>query len=86
MREIVRIIGSESVPDNFLGAYGILKEKAYDDKYCIEFKARVNGKGSLEHTVSIKDFEIIGEEYDDELIKDINSLKASPIQDLGESM
>lgn len=56
---LVRIIGSNSVLPELLGNYGILKEKAYGDKWCIEFKARVKGTGNFSHTVSENDFEII---------------------------
>ena len=56
---MAKIVGSNSLPESYLGSYGIVVEYAYGDKWMIELKARVGGKGSLKHTVSEKDFEIV---------------------------
>lgn len=57
---IVKIIGCYSIPNSFLGRYGIVKQKSYDNKWIIELNARVKNLGSFEHTVSEDDFEVIG--------------------------
>lgn len=59
--QFVKIIGSSSVFEDFLGRYGVIKEYAYGDKWTVEFNARVGNKGSLYHTVSEKDFEVINQ-------------------------
>lgn len=58
--KVVKIIGCESVPRQFVGSYGIVKEFAYGDKWMVEIRARVTGSGSLAHTVRKSDFEVIG--------------------------
>ena len=59
--QFVKITGSSSVFDDFLGRYGVVKEYAYGDKWVIEFNARVGDRGLLAHTVSEKDFEVINQ-------------------------
>ena len=44
----------------FLGRYGVVKEYAYGDKWKVEFNATTETTGALIHTVSEKDFEVVG--------------------------
>lgn len=61
--KIVKIIGSKSIPECFLGQYGKILGHAYRDKWEIELKATTEKTGALIHTVSEQDFDIIGENY-----------------------
>ena len=58
--KIIKIIGSTSVFKEFLGRYGVVKEYAYGDKWKVEFNATTETTGALIHTVSEKDFEVVG--------------------------
>ena len=58
--KIIKIIGSTSVFKEFLGRYGVVKEYAYGDKWKVEFNATTEITGALIHTVSEKDFEVVG--------------------------
>ena len=59
--KVVKIISTESVFDDFIGRYGVITEFAYGDKWKVEFKAKTKSTGNLIHTVSEKDFKVIGE-------------------------
>lgn len=61
--KVIKIIGTSSVFEEFLGRYGVVKEKAYGDKWIIEFNGKTENVVSLSHTVSEKDFEVIGQVY-----------------------
>jgi hypothetical protein len=61
--KIIKVIGSMSVFQEFLGRYGVVKEHAYGDKWLIEFNAQTETTGALSHTVSEKDFEVVGIKY-----------------------
>lgn len=58
--KVIKITGSSSVFKAFLGRYGIILDKAYADKWKVEFNASTETTGALIHTVSEKDFEVIG--------------------------
>ena len=58
--DIVNIIDDKSVFNSLLGSYGIIKEKAYADKWVIEFKSAVKGNGSFSHTARESDFKVVG--------------------------
>lgn len=57
--DIVKVIGCESVPQSFLGCYGIVTEYITEQKVSVEFKGAVAGKGSLSHTAYISDLKKI---------------------------
>lgn len=59
--KLIKVTGSLSVFKDFLGRYGIVKKYAYGDKWLVEFRACTQTTGSLSHTVSEKDFKVIGE-------------------------
>lgn len=58
--KVIKVIGSSSVFKEFLGRYGVVLDKAYGDKWSVEFNAKTETTGTLIHTVSEKDFEIVG--------------------------
>lgn len=59
--KIVKVIGCESVFKDYLGRYGRVLDKAYGDKWNVEFYAASETKGALIHTVRESDFEVVGE-------------------------
>lgn len=59
--KVILIIGTSSVFKDYLGCYGIVKKRAYDDKWKVEFKGATETTGSLTHTVSEKDFKVVGQ-------------------------
>lgn len=61
--KIVKIIDSTSVFREFLGRYGVITKYAYGDKWMVEFNVTIGDMGGLSHTVSEKDFEVVGEIY-----------------------
>lgn len=61
--KIIKVTGSTSVFRQFIGRYGVVKEYAYGDKWEVEFNATTETTGSLTHTVSEEDFEVIGQIY-----------------------
>lgn len=58
--KIVKIINSTSVFESCLGRYGVVLDKAYGDKWRIEFNGKTETTASLIHTVSEKDFVVVG--------------------------
>lgn len=61
--KVVKVTGSSSVFKEFLGRYGVVLNKAYGDKWRVEFNAETETTGALIHTVSEKDFEVVGRAY-----------------------
>ena len=59
--KVITVIGNDSVFKEFLGRYGIVIDKAYGDKWLVEFNSSVMGIGGLSHTVSEKDFKVVGD-------------------------
>jgi len=57
--KIVKIIGSKSIPEDYLGWYGEIKEKEYGGKWTIELIPRTDGIGYLRHTALENDFEVV---------------------------
>jgi hypothetical protein len=58
--DIVVVIGTESVPESFLGRYGRV-EDVNDYKVSVEFNQRVGSMGSLIHTVYPSELIKVGE-------------------------
>ena len=58
--DIVVIVGSESIPDKFLGMYGRITD-GDDYKVVVELIQRTKWKGSLSHTAKISDLVKVGE-------------------------
>ena len=61
--KVVKIIDTTSIIEPFIGRYGVIKGFAYGDKWKVELNAVTPKAGSLTHTVSEKDFEVVGEIY-----------------------
>lgn len=57
--DIVLIIGSRSVPSDYLGRFGIVTEVS-DFKCTVMLTATVGGTGSLSHTVVKSELLIVG--------------------------
>jgi len=62
--KIIKVIGDKSIFTDFLGRYGFVKEKAYGDKWVVEFNARIGNIGSLSHIISKDDFIVIGTDFE----------------------
>jgi len=58
--DIVMIVGSESIPECYLGNYGVITED-YDYKLSVEISGRVGRRGRLTHTAKPSDLKKIGE-------------------------
>lgn len=58
--DIVVVVGSLSVPIQFLGAYGVVTDVS-DVKVMVEFQRSSQYLGGLSHTARIVDLEKIGE-------------------------
>lgn len=61
--KMVKVTGSKSIPSKFgvpiIGACFLVTEESYGDKVTIELKPKIDGKGSLSHTVSITEIELV---------------------------
>jgi len=57
---LVKVVRTNSVPIELLGAYGIVTCRAYEDKWLVEFKGRTGGTMALSCTVREEDLEVIG--------------------------
>ena len=62
--KVVKITNDASVLPCLLGSYGVVKAHFFADKWEVEFKARVQGIGSLSHTVRDRDFEVVGKIFE----------------------
>lgn len=58
--DIVVVIGTESLPEHFLGIYGRIDD-VNDYKVTVEFIKRVGNVGSLKHTAFATDLIKVGE-------------------------
>jgi hypothetical protein len=58
--DIVVVVDSESLPDGYIGRYGVVTEIS-EYKVMVEFNKRINGRGSLSHTAYAKDLQKVGE-------------------------
>lgn len=58
--DIVMVVGSESIPDMYLGNYGVITED-YGYKLGVELAGRVGRRGALVHTATENDLKKIGE-------------------------
>jgi hypothetical protein len=58
--DIVVVIGSQSIPDKFLGQYGQVVND-YDGKVNVQLFKAVGSKGSLSHTAYTSDLIKVGE-------------------------
>ena len=58
--DIVVIVGSESIPDKFLGMYGRVTD-CNDYKAIVELIQRTKWKGALLHTAKLSDIVKVGE-------------------------
>jgi hypothetical protein len=57
--DIVVVIGSESIPESFLGSYGMITDYVTDYKCVVEFKRSIDSIGSLSHTAKLSDLKKI---------------------------
>ena len=73
--DIVKVINCESIPQTFLGNYGIVKD-VNDYKVTVEFKGFVEGIGGLCHTALPSDLKKVGEQTEkvEELERRINKV------------
>lgn len=58
--DIVMVVGSKSLPEDFLGRYGRIDDD-HEYKVTVEFNKRVGGRGSMKHTAFREDLIKVGE-------------------------
>lgn len=58
--DIVIVIGTESLPEDFLGKYGRIDD-VNEYKVTVEFNKRVGRRGSLKHTAFATDLIKVGD-------------------------